>query len=156
VRRYVLAALCLTGWAALAGCGSQRPPEVTFTVAGISATAGPAQYCDDRVTACTEDPGATVRLRVPPGTPVQVAVPEGVAAAPWHLVFSYRTPAGERVDARSPLFRPGQQREYTLVLPDAGAALDTAQVQQFGARPIAEPEGGVSFPIRASWVLQAG
>lgn len=143
------------GCSALVGCGSPGPPEVTFTVAGVSAPARPAQYCDEAVTECNDDPAAAVRLRVPAGTPLTVAVPEDVASAPWHVVFSYRTPAGEQVDGRTPLFRPGQQREYTLVLPDPAAVLGTAQVQQFGTRPIAEPAGGVSFPIRASWVLQS-
>ncbi len=139
----------------LAGCGSAGPPEVTFTVAGIVAAAKPAQYCDEQVTECAQDPAAVVRLRVPAGTPVRVDVPQDIAAAPWHVVFSYRRPGGERVDGRSELFRPGQQREYTLVLPDPADVLGTAQVQQFGTRPIADEQGAVSFPIRASWVLES-
>ncbi len=156
MRRFITVAPCALAlvWS-LAGCGTGAPPEVTFTVAGIVAAAKPAQYCDERVTECTQDPAAVVRLRVPAGTPVRVDVPAEVAGAPWHVVFSYRRPSGEQVDGRSPLFRPNEVREYTLVLPDPADALSTAQVQQFGIRPIADPQGTVSFPTRASWVLDA-
>jgi hypothetical protein len=154
VRRFLAVAVC-TLVAPLAGCGSADPPEVTFTVAEIVATAKPAQYCDERVTECAQDPAAVVRLRVPAGTPVRFEVPEQVASTPWHVVFSYRTSSGEQVDGRTELFRPGQRRDYTLVLPDPADALSTAQVQQFGTRPTADEQGAVSFPIRASWVLDA-
>lgn len=151
-RRLALAAVALLA----AGCGSDPPPEVTFTAAGASVTARPAQYCDLKLTDCADDAAAPVQLPVPAGTPLQVAVPDGVAEAPWHVVFSYRNAAGEQVDARSPLFPAEQQHDYTLTLPEPADRLVTAQVQQFGPAPqINEDTGEVEFPVRGSWVLTA-
>ena len=129
--RLVLAAVALLA----AGCGSGTPPEVTFTAAGTSVTARPAQYCDLKLTDCSDDAAAPVQLAVPAGAPLQVAVPDGVAEAPWHVVFSYRNATGEQVDARSPLFPAEQQHDYTLTLPEPADRLVTAQVQQFGPAP---------------------
>jgi len=153
VRRHLaLAAAALLA----AGCGSDPPPEVTFTAAAASVTARPAQYCDLKLTDCADDAAAPVQLPVPPGTPLRVAVPDGVAEAPWHVVFSYRNAAGEQVDARSPLFPAEQQHDYTLTLPEPADRLVTAQVQQFGPAPqINEGTGEIEFPVRGSWVLTA-
>ena len=119
-------------------------------------TARPTQYCDLKLTDCTDDAAAPVQLAVPAGTPLQVNVPDGVAEAPWHVVFSYRNGGGQQVDARSPLFAAKQQRDYTLTLPEPTDRLVTAQVQQFGPAPqINEHTGEVEFPVRGSWVLNA-
>jgi Protein of unknown function (DUF2771) len=151
-RRLALAAVALLA----AGCGSDTPPEVTFTAADASVTARPAQYCDLKLTECSDDAAAPVRLAVPAGTPLRVAVPDDVAEAPWHVVFSYRNEGGEQVDARSPLFAAEQQNEYTLTLPAPADRLVTAQVQQFGPAPqINEDTGEIEFPVRGSWVLTA-
>jgi hypothetical protein len=139
-----------------AGCGSDTPPEVTFSAADASVTARPTQYCDLKLTECADDAGAPVRLAVPAGTPLRVTVPNGIAEAPWHVVFSYRNEGGEQVDARSPLFAADQQRDYTLTLPTPTDRLVTAQVQQFGPAPqINENTNEIEFPIRGSWVLTA-
>ena len=149
-RRLALAAVALLA----AGCGTEAPPEVTFTAAGTTVTARPSQYCDLRLTDCTDDAAASVQLAVPAGTPLQVAVPDGVAEAPWHVVFSYRNAAGEQVDARSPLFPATQQHDYMLTLPEPTDRLVTAQVQQFGPAPqVNEDTGEIEFPVRGSWVL---
>ncbi len=138
-----------------AGCGAGNPPQVSFTAAGATVTAGPAQYCDLKLTDCTDDTAAPVQLAVPTGTPLQVAVPEEVAEAPWHVVFSYRDAGGQQVDARSPLLSAAQ-RDYTLTLPGPDDRLLAAQVQQFGPAPrINEQTGEVEFPVRGSWVLNA-
>ncbi len=138
-----------------AGCGTGGPPEVTFTAAGTTVTARPTQYCDLKLTDCSDDAAAPVQLAVPPGTPLQVAVPDEVAEAPWHVVFSYRGGDGQQVDARSPLLA-ADQRDYTLTLPGPGDRLLAAQVQQFGPAPqINEQTGEVEFPVRGSWVLNA-
>lgn len=151
-RLAVLAALALLA----AGCGSDTPPEVTFTANGASVTARPTQYCDLKLTDCSADDAAPVRLAVPAGTALEVSVPDGVAEAPWHVVFSYRNEGGEQVDARSPLFPADQQRDYTLTLPTPTDRLVGAQVQQFGPAPqINEGTGEIEFPVRGSWVLTA-
>ncbi len=138
-----------------AGCGIGGPPEVTFTAAGTSVTARPAQYCDIKLSDCTDDAAAPVQLAVPAGTPLEVAVPDEVAEAPWHVVFSYRDGAGQQVDARSSLIT-GDRRDFSLTLPQPGDRLLTAQVQQFGPAPqINEQTGEVEFPVRGSWVLNA-
>ncbi len=151
-RRLTLAAVALLA----AGCGNDAPPQVTFTAADASVTAKPAQYCDLKLTECADDAAAAVALAVPAGTPLRVAVPDGVAEAPWHVVFSYRNEGGEQVDARSPLFPADQQHEYTLTLPAPTDRLVTAQVQQFGPAPqMNEGTGELEFPVRGSWVLTA-
>ena len=135
-----------------AGCGAD-PPQVTFAAAGTTVTARPAQYCDLKLTDCNADATAPVQLAVPPGTPLQVAVPDDVSQAPWHVVFSYRDAGGRQVDARSPVLT-NKQHDYTLTLPEAADRLLTAQVQQFGPAPqINEQTGEVEFPVRGSWVL---
>ena len=150
----------LTGCAATAlllaaGC-SADPPQVTFTAAGATVTARPAQYCDLELTECTDDGAAAVRLAIPAGTPLQVAVPDEVAEAPWHVVFSYRDGTGQQVDARGPLLT-AKQHDYTLTLPQPADQLVTAQVQQFGPAPqINQQSGEVEFPVRGSWVLNTG
>jgi Protein of unknown function (DUF2771) len=136
----------------VAGCGAP-PPQVTFTAAGTHVTAKPSQYCDLKLADCSGDAAATVQLAVPAGTPLQVAVPDGVAEAPWHVVFSYRDGTGQQVDARSPLFAQ-KEHDYTLTLPEPADQLLTAQVQQFGPAPrINEQTGEIEFPVRGSWVL---
>lgn len=137
----------------LAGCGLGDRPEVVFTVAGSELPAPPAKYCDEALTSCDDDATAPVRVEVPPGTPLGVAVPDDVASTPWAVVFRYRTAAGELVDARSPVFPPGARTAYVLELPNTTDTLLTAEVQQFAPTVQADPSGGVEFPIRASWVL---
>lgn len=139
--------------ALLGGCGLGGPPEVTFDVAGTAVTVGPAQYCDIALTTCDDDATAPLRLDVAPGTPVGIDVPDDIAKTPWHVVFGYRTAAGERIDGRSPLFPPGARSDYVLQLPATTDQLLTAQVQQFGPPPQTTAGGEVEFPIRASWVL---
>jgi Protein of unknown function (DUF2771) len=151
-RSLVLAAVALLA----AGCGSDTPPEVTFTAGSASVTARPTQYCDLKLTDCAADEAAPVRLAVPAGTALQVEVPDGIAEAPWHVVFSYRNEGGEQIDGRSPLFPADQQQEYTLTLPTTTDRLVAAQVQQFGPAPqINEGTGEIEFPVRGSWVLTA-
>jgi hypothetical protein len=146
--RLLLAAVLLFA----AGCGAGAP-QVTFTAAGTTVTARPAQYCDLKLADCSADATAPVQLTVPPGTPLQVAVPDDVAQAPWHIVFSYRDAGGQQVDARSPVLT-NKQRDYTLTLPEPADRLLTAQVQQFGPAPqINDQTGEVEFPVRGSWVL---
>jgi hypothetical protein len=148
LRRLAVAAAVLFA----AGCGAP-PPQVTFSAAGTQVVAKPAQYCDIKLADCSGDAAAGVQLVVPAGTPLQVAVPDGVAEAPWHVVFSYRDGTGQEVDARSPLFAQ-KEHDYTLTLPEPADQLLTAQVQQFGPAPkINEQTGEIEFPVRGSWVL---
>ncbi|MHA6624294.1 DUF2771 family protein [Pseudonocardia sichuanensis] len=157
----------------LAGCAGQdapppapqgAPPQVTFTADAATAVARPAQYCDLQLTDCTGDPAAPVTLPVPPGTPLVVTVPPEIAQTPWQVVFSYRDAAGARIDQRSPVFPPNApglevapdevSRSWALTLPAPEDQLVTAEVQQYGPPPQANPETGeIDFPIRASWVL---
>jgi hypothetical protein len=151
-RRLALAAVALLA----VGCGSDTPPEVTFTVAEASVTAHPTQYCDLELAECSEDAAAPVRLAVPAGTPLHITVPDDVAEAPWHVVFSYRDEGGEQIDARSPLFPADERSEYTLTLPAPADQLVTAQVQQFGPAPQVNADTNeIEFPVRGSWVLNA-
>lgn len=139
----------------LAGCGADEPPQVTFAAGAASAVARPAQYCTDMdLERCVGDPTAPVALPVPPGTALQVTVPEEVASTPWQVVFTYRDAAGTPVDQRSAVFAPDERSIYTVELPAAEDRLLQAQVQQYGPPPEVNPETGeVEFPAGASWVL---
>lgn len=159
-RRIGVAVSMLVGVGLLvAGCGSGEPPTVEFSSTAGSVSAAPAQYCDVKVTKCDNRPDAVAHLVVPAGQPLRIAVPDDVAAGPWHVVFSYRNTVGAdqaQVDARSPVFAPKQRHDYELVLPDPTDQLITAQVQQFGGgNPTTGPGGELSFPVRASWVVDA-
>jgi hypothetical protein len=138
----------------LAGCGADAPPRVTFGAGAARVVAGPTQYCNLQFTECTNDAAAPVQLPVPPGTALQVDVPDEIAETPWQVVFSYRDAAGAQADGRSPVFGAGERSDYPLQLPTPTDRLLTAQVQQYGPPPQADPETGeIQFPIRASWVL---
>jgi len=137
----------------LTGCGIGAPPQVVFTVGDTRLSTRPARYCDEALTSCDDDATAPVHVELAPGTPLGVEVPEDVAATPWHVVFCYRSAAGEPVEARSAVFRPGERTRWELALPDARARLLTAEVQQFAPTMQTAPNGEVAFPIRASWVL---
>jgi hypothetical protein len=127
---------------------------VTFAAGAASAVARPAQYCDLELTECTTDVAAPVALSVPPGTPLQVTVPPEVAETPWQVVFSYTDAAGTPIDQRSPVFAPDERDVWTLELPAPTDRLLTAEVQQYGPPPQANPQSGeTEFPIRASWVV---
>ncbi len=140
----------------VAGCGGAAPPDVTFAAGAADAVARPTQYCDIDLTDCTSDAAAPVELTVPPGTPLQITVPDAISSTPWQVVFSYRDGTGAQTDGRSPVFAVNAQRAYSLELPGATDRLLTAQVQQYGPPPQANPETGeLEFPIRASWVLTA-
>ncbi|WP_214406599.1 DUF2771 family protein [Pseudonocardia lacus] len=140
----------------LATACSAQPPQVTFAAGTASVAAGPTQFCEIDLSECA-DPGTPVELAVPVGTALRITVPDEVAEAPWHVVFSYRDDAGQQVDERSRLFPPGSSPDYTLELPTPAAQLLEAQVQQFGPAPQMDPDTQeIQFPIRASWVVRTG
>jgi Protein of unknown function (DUF2771) len=141
---------------AVAGCGGSAPPDVTFAAGAANIVAKPTQYCDIDLTNCSSDASAPVELTVPPGTPLQITVPDAIASTPWQVVFSYRDGAGAQTDGRSPVFPVNAQQTYSLQLPGPTDRLLGAQVQQYGPPPqFNEGTGELEFPIRASWVLTA-
>ncbi len=154
MRRLVVLSVLL---ALLAGCGgSDAPPEVRFTAGASSVVAKPTQFCDLQLKNCQSDANAPVRLAVPAGTALKVAVPSEISSAPWQVVFTYRSSNGTQTDGRSPVLAPNQHDDYTLQLPAATDVLVTAQVQEYGPPPQTNAETGeLEFPIRASWVLNA-
>jgi len=140
-----------------AGCGgADGPPQVDFIAGTASIQTGPTQYCDLQMTDCRNDATAPVTLPVPPGTALQVQVPDEIADTPWQVVFTYRDAAGAQADGRSPVFAATERHDYALQLPTPTDRLLTAQVQQYGPPPQANADTGeIEFPIRASWVLTA-
>jgi Protein of unknown function (DUF2771) len=147
-------ALVALGALGAAGCSGSEPPppQVEFAAEGSTVTANPTQYCDVNVRECQAYPQAAVTLRVPPGKPLEVSVPGPVSEAPWQVVFRYRAKNGTSTQARSTVFGAGERSDYTLVLPDGQAQLETVEVQQFGAAMVPR-EDGVNFATRATWVL---
>lgn len=147
-----LAAALLVAAGGAAGCAGD-PPQVTFSAGATSVTARPTQYCDRKLTDCADDPAAPVRLAVPVGTPLKVAVADEIAEAPWHVVVRYRDASGREDEARGPVLTKNE-RDYTLTLPAPTDRLIHAEVQQFGPAPrINEQTGEIEFPTRGTWVL---
>ncbi len=127
---------------AVAGCGSSAPPTVTFTAGPGDVVAKPTQYCDIDLKNCSSDAAGPVELTVPPGTPLQITVPDAIASTPWQVVFSYRDSAGTQTDGRSPVFAVNAQSAYSLQLPAPADRLLGVQVQQYGPPPQANPAPG--------------
>lgn len=100
-----------------------RAPELTAYAHGTTVDVGAFAYCAVTMRDCTVLPasaadaqntvfeqlpcaadaarcrhGATVRLEVPPGYPLQLSLPKRVAHAPWIARLVYVTPNDERVD----------------------------------------------------------
>jgi hypothetical protein len=136
-----------------ATAGPSSPGDVTFGAGGTTATTGASQFCDVQVTECGDDAGAQAVLRVPPNTPLVVTVPAEVASTPWQVAFTFRDATGVVEQGRSPvLFGRTASPSFTLVLPTPTAQLQSAEVQQYGAR-ISEGPNGLAFATRATWVL---
>ena len=146
------AAIAMLATACSGADGTEAPPEVTFAAAGGTAVARPTQLCDVHVQNCTADPKAAVVLRVPPGQPVEISVPQAIGQTPWLVVFGYRTKSGEKVNARSDLFASNERTAYTLTLPEPDDQLETVEVQQISGTFVPS-EDGVEFPTRGTWVL---
>jgi hypothetical protein len=140
---------------ALAGCSAPAEPQVTFFSHGQSVEVDAARYCDPTGADCAPPTTNPVgRLPVPPGSPLQISVPQQVAAAPWQVAFVYRGVNGEEVGGKTPVFAPNKQYAYTLRLPPDGARFEHIEVQRFSAVLSAGDEGGVDFGIGGSWILK--
>ncbi len=131
------------------------PGTVTFAVDGQSRTAQPTVYCDVRVTDCENDPSALVALPLPPGSAVDVTVPDAVLATPWQVAFTYVDETGAQQSGRSQMFPPNARGQFRLTLPDPRWRLQRVEVQQFGASETVTPQGTL-FSTRSTWVLVSG
>jgi hypothetical protein len=144
----------------LAACSSTPPappkPEVTFGARGASVSARPFLYCDVLVTKCDKDEGAQAKLKVPPGTPVTINVPQDVAASPWSVVIQYRTAGGEQKDPETvATFVPNEKHDYTVTPPASGGQLQTVEIKQAGAKQDPNAASGdIQLLARAVWSLQ--
>lgn len=137
----------------LTGCGSAEP-QVTFYSHGTSVEVAPARYCDPSGEHCAPPKREAVgKLRVPSHEPLQISVPGEVADAPWQVAFIYRTPSGEEIRSRTPVFPPNQRYAYTLTMPQTGAHLEYVEVQKYSGMLVPSPEGGVEFALAGSWAL---
>ncbi|MDR7301510.1 DUF2771 family protein [Haloactinomyces albus] len=147
----------------MAGCSVPDQPRTTFYSHGESVRVAPIRYCNPQGRECSNpNPQAVEDLVVPSGAPLQISVPEEVSAAPWQVVFRYRTDDGSLAEGRSPVFTPGQQHAYTLRFPrneapqrgeSSGARLERVEVQRYSASLTLGPEGGVQFGIGGSWAV---
>ena len=135
--------------------GPGSPGAVTFTTAGQSRSAQPTVYCDLRVTDCENDPSALVALPLPPGTALDVTVPDAVRATPWQVAFAYVDETGAQQSGRSQIFAPGAASGFHLALPDPRWRLQRVEVQQFGASETVTARGSL-FSTRSTWVLVSG
>jgi hypothetical protein len=154
----VLTVLLAAAAVLTAGCGGDSPPpqpEVTFAVDGTTARTGPFLYCDVMVTKCDRADGSMARLRVPPGTAVNISVPAEVAESPWSVAVQYRTAAGEQKEPETvATFIPNEQRDYTVRLPNPGDQLQTVEVKQASAKQEPGATSEIQLLARAVWSLQ--
>lgn len=142
---------------ALAGCSTSAPPkpEVTFGVAGTTASTGPLLYCDVMVNNCERADGSMARLRVPPGTAVDISVPAEIAESPWSVAVQYRTAGGEQKEPETiATFIPGEKHDYTVRLPNPGDRLQTVEVKQASAKQEPGATSEIQLLARAVWSLQ--
>jgi hypothetical protein len=135
--------------------GPASPGAVTFAAGGQSRSAQPTVYCDLRVTDCENEPTAVVALPLPPGTALDVTVPDAVRSTPWQVAFTYVDETGTQQSGRSEIFAPGAQGRFRLTLPDPRWRLQRVEVQQFGASQTVTPQGSL-FSTRSTWVLVSG
>jgi hypothetical protein len=144
----VVVALVLTS-------GPDSPGAVTFAADGQTRDAQPTVYCDVEVTDCRNDPSAVVGLPLPPGTAVDVTVPDAVLATPWQVAFTYVDETGAQQSGRSQVFPPNGRAQFRLSLPDPRWRLQRVEVQQFGASETVTAQGSL-FSTRSTWLLVSG
>ncbi|HEV7650827.1 MAG TPA: DUF2771 family protein [Actinophytocola sp.] len=142
-----------------AACSSQpepppAPPKVDFTVASGKVSAKPFLYCDVDIKDCKRNTAAQVKLKVAPGTPVEVRVPKDVADTPWSVVIQYRTAAGvEKEPETVATFGPGKQDSFAAKAPGTGDQLQTVEVKQAGGKLI-QGDSGPEAVTRGVWSAQ--
>jgi hypothetical protein len=162
-RGFLLVLVAAAAALLLSGCSIPQKPEVTFFAAGSTAMAKPYRYCNVRVTHCEHHDGHQVTLHAPPGTPVQVSVPDQVHSAPWTVVVQYRSASGaEQPPKRVATFVPDQRYAYTVAPPEPGAQIQTVEVQEAGAalafgpdgNLIEAPDGTPQLTTRGVWSLR--
>jgi hypothetical protein len=135
--------------------GPASPGAVTFAAGGQSRSAQPTVYCDLRVTDCENEPTAVVALPLPPGTALDVTVPDAVRSTPWQVAFTYVDETGAQQSGRSQIFAADAEGRFRLALPDPRWRLQRVEVQQFGASETVTPQGSL-FSTRSTWVLVSG
>ncbi|MCA1186449.1 MULTISPECIES: DUF2771 family protein [unclassified Saccharopolyspora] len=142
------------GVVALAGCSAPSAPQVTFYSHGEAIEVAPARFCDATGENCAppaEDPVG--KLRVPEKSPLQISVPGEVSATPWQVSYIYRGVDGQEVEGRTGVIRPDERHSYTLRIPPDGTRLEHVEVQQYSGLLVLGEDGGVDFPIAATWVI---
>lgn len=155
MRRVLLSLLALT---VLTGCATVPQPIVTFFAAGRTVTVPPTQYCsataavpENEQIACPATE-TTIDLRVPPGMPLQISVPNEASDGIWHVAMGYRTPDGERRAVGSRNFVAGTdsaRSAFTLRLPTDRDQLELVQVRSIRENP--SSPGSVTMGV---WLLR--
>jgi hypothetical protein len=153
VRRILLCVVAaVAGLAVLSGC-STPIPDVTFFSSGHSVSAAPLQYCDATVKHCAPSAAPTF-LTVAPGKPVQVSVPDEVAATPWQVAARFRDAKGQEYVSCSTVFGSGTRYAYS-VLPPTGYQLVLVEVYSISANIAMTQTGQVIFQNSGVWSLVA-
>lgn len=142
-----------------AGCSSSEPPpedpRIDFAAAEVTVSAKPFLYCDIQVNDCKRDNTAQVSLKVAPGTPVRVTVPDEVAETPWSVVIQYRTATGEQKPPETvATFAPGKSSTFDALPPGPGDQLQTVEVKQAGAKLVRDEKGEPAAVSRGVWSAQ--
>jgi hypothetical protein len=159
VRTLVLAPAASAALLLAAGCSAEPPappppPRVDFTVADAKVTAKPFLYCDVEINDCKRDTTAQITLKVAPGTPVRVRVPDEVAETPWSVVIQYRTAKGEQREPETvATFGPGKGNSFAAKAPGAGDQLQTVEVKQAGGK-LVQGDAGPEAVTRGVWSAQ--
>lgn len=130
------------------GCApTTELPQITFYADYTTTVTGPTTYCSLDFTRCST--GSTAQLPVRMNTPLQVSLPTAIGNAPWRMLTTYRTSAGdEEIEQR--YYRPGERLAVTVTPPDPRDQLTGVEIQlPSGAT---DPQGN---PIaRATWSVR--
>ena len=86
-------------------------PTITAYSYGRAGPVPPLRYCSIDLTACST--GATVDLEVPAGQPLQLSLPDAIAAAPWHLITVHQRADGTVVTTDRQ-YRTGEATAVTV------------------------------------------
>jgi hypothetical protein len=88
-----------------------RLPEITAFAHGHAEQVAPLAFCNLYLENC--ETGRLAELNVPPGSALQLSLPQEIVDAPWRMVVVYQDPSGQVV-VQERAHRAGETRAVTV------------------------------------------